>query len=268
MECMESLEEQTQMWGLTISVKKTKWFVANSKGQPTSEIRIRGEEVEKVEEFVYLGSVLSVNGASESDIRRRIGLGTMKFMSLRRTVWQHPEISVKTKIQIYRAIVLSTTLYGSENWTCTENGYASLNAFHNKNLRTILGLRWNEIHNEELYYKTGLPSIENLIRVNRLRWAGHVRRMRGIGADGKPTEFPDDSQRVRWPKKVLCGELVQKGNPGSGRPRLDWTDSLKKDLEKAVIETGKWQSEAKDWKLWRKRIEVLSYLPSRRRRGK
>ena len=63
----------------------------------------------------------------------------MRFMSLRRSVWQHPEISVKTKIQIYRAIVLSTTLYGSENLTCTEKGYASLNAFHNKNLRTILG---------------------------------------------------------------------------------------------------------------------------------
>ena len=255
---MTSLEEQTQMWGLTISVKKTKWFVVNSKGQPTtSDIRIRGEEVEKVDEFLYLGSVLSVSGSSENDIRRRIGLGTMRFMSLRRSVWQHPEISVKTKVQIYRAIVLSTTLYGSENWTCTENGYASLNAFHNKNLRTILGLRRDEVHNEELYHRTGIPSIENLIRANRLRWAGHVRRMRGIGADGKLKECPEDSQRVRWPKKMLFGELIQEGNPGKGRPPFEWTNSLSNDLQKVGIETSKWLNEAKDWKLWKRRIEVL-----------
>ena len=146
------------MWGLTISVKKTKWLSANNPGRPTNEtkIKLRGEEVERVEEFQYLGSVLSVNGTSDSDIRRRVGLGTMRFMSLRRPVWQRLEISVKTKVQVYRAIVLSTTLYGSENWTCTENGYASLNAFHNKNLRTILGVRRDEVHNEELYQKTGL----------------------------------------------------------------------------------------------------------------
>ena len=95
-----------------------------------------------------------------------------------------------------------------------------------------------------------------------------MRRMRGIGADGKSTEFPDDSQRVRWPKKVLFGELVQKGNPGSGRPRLEWTDSLRNDLEKVGIGSSNWPNEAKDWKLWKKRIEVLLYLPSKRRRGK
>ena len=167
-ECMASLEEQTQKWGLTISVKKTKWMIVNDPARPTNEIRIRGEEVEKVEEFQYLGSVLSVNGTSDKDIRRRIGLGTMKFMQLRKPVWQHSEISVKTKIQIYRAIVLSTTLYGSENWTCTEDGYADLNVFHNKNLRTILGVRRDEISNEELYKRAGLPSIENIIRENHM----------------------------------------------------------------------------------------------------
>lgn len=213
---------------------------------------------------------MSENGTSDKDIRRRIGLGTMKFMQLRKPVWQHSEISVKTKIQIYRAIVLSTTLYGSENWTCTENGYADLNVFHNKNLRTILGVRRDEISNEELYIRAGLPSIENIIREKRMRWAGHVRRMRGIGADGRLTECPADSQRVRWPKKILFGWLVEEGNPKKGRPPFEWTNSFDNDLEKVGIGTGNWKSIAKDWKLWKEKIKIksLSSLTSKRRKGK
>ena len=132
------------------------------------------------------------------------------------SIWEQPKISVKTKINIYRAVVLSTVLYGAECWTCTKNEYAKLNVFHNKNLRRILGLRKDEIHNEDLYRKTGLPSLEDLVGSYRLRWAGHVRRMMGLGPDGEPTNCPVDSQQVRWPKKMLFGDLVEKGHPGRG----------------------------------------------------
>ena len=59
-----------------------------------------------------------------------------------------------------------------------------------------------------------------------------MRKMRGTGADGKSTECPDDSQRIRWPKKILFGELVNEGNPGKGRPPFKWINSLSNYLER------------------------------------
>ena len=63
-------------------------------------------------------------------------------------------------------------------------------------------------------------------------------------------------------------ELVNEGNPGKGRPPFEWTNSLSNDLERVGVGSSKWLNEAKDWKLWRKKLEVLSYLPSKRRKGK
>ena len=48
----------------------------------TDYIRIEGEEVEDVESFVYLGSVLDKFGATEADIKRRLALATIAFTIL------------------------------------------------------------------------------------------------------------------------------------------------------------------------------------------
>jgi hypothetical protein len=86
-------------------------------------------------------------------------------------------------------MVMSVVLYGSESWTCTDQDYAKLNTFHNKNLRSLLGMKKSDIGNEELYLLTGSFSLEAYVRKDRLRWAGHVRKM---NAD-------------RIPKRILFG---------------------------------------------------------------
>ena len=115
-ECIVSLEEQTQKWGLTISVKKTKWLIANNtRGErDMGEIIIRNEKVERVKEFQYLGSILSENGTSIRDIERRIGLGTGRFMQLRKSVWEHPEISYDTKTDLSSFSDVDGTLWIGE----------------------------------------------------------------------------------------------------------------------------------------------------------
>ena len=115
-ECIRSMEWQTQEWGLTISVKKTKCMVTDSpekKQTKLEEINIRGEGIEWVNSFQYLGSILNEDAKCTADIDRRLSLGIIKFSQLQKTVWNQPFISVKTKVMIYRAVVISTVLYGS-----------------------------------------------------------------------------------------------------------------------------------------------------------
>ena len=48
------------------------------------------------------------------------------------------EASVKTKMWMYHACVLSQLLYGSETWTTDSGDLAALEAFQNNRLRRIL----------------------------------------------------------------------------------------------------------------------------------
>ena len=72
---------------------------------------------------------------------------------------------------------MATLLYGAESWTCTQDEYARLNAFHTKRLRTLAGKKRDEIRNADLLKLARMRPLENYVRYYRLRWAGHVRRM-------------------------------------------------------------------------------------------
>jgi hypothetical protein len=131
-EVILSFERATQTLGSTISVK-TKTLIANSDGEGVSEpLVMRGEQLKRVKEFVYLGSTLTEKGGSVTEIEPRINLGYYKFNDLKKSKWNQSAISLKTKVQINRATVLSTVLYGAESWKCTDKEYSRLNAFNTK----------------------------------------------------------------------------------------------------------------------------------------
>jgi hypothetical protein len=53
--------------------------------------------------------------------------------------------------------------------------------FENRVLRRIFGLKrdgvmggWRKLHNEELHNLYSLPTIMRIIKLRRMRWAGHV----------------------------------------------------------------------------------------------
>jgi hypothetical protein len=49
---------------------------------------------------------LTEKGGSVPEIERRINLGYHKFNDLKKSIWNQFAISLKTKVQIYRATVL------------------------------------------------------------------------------------------------------------------------------------------------------------------
>ena len=50
--------------------------------------------------------------------------------------------SLKTKLRIYNAVVISTLLHGSETWANTNTEEKKLDVFDNRRLRRILGIKW------------------------------------------------------------------------------------------------------------------------------
>ena len=102
--------------GLRISKSKTKGMRMNTSN--ADRLELDGEDIEEVEDFVYLGSNISKDGGSDRDIQVRIGKARTAFTILR-PVWKSKIISRKTKLRIFNTNVKSVLLYGSETWRVT-----------------------------------------------------------------------------------------------------------------------------------------------------
>jgi len=71
--------------------------------------------------------------------------------------------------------------HASETWTLRERDRKQLNIFERKVYRRILGPvynnekeNWRILTNKEIYASVKKPIIIETIRLNRLRWFGHV----------------------------------------------------------------------------------------------
>jgi len=72
---------------------------------------------------------------------RRIGLAS-SVMGLLTSVWRQSRLSMRTKLRLYNALVVSVLLYGAETWTLTKSDEQKLESFQMSCLRQILGIRW------------------------------------------------------------------------------------------------------------------------------
>ena len=92
-------------------------------------------------------------------------------------------LSLDIKRMVYRSVVLSVLLYGSETWTIKARQLHRLNIFHGSCVRAILGVsrtaQWVErLTNIELARRFGMSEdMAVLLRQRRMRWLGHMARM-------------------------------------------------------------------------------------------
>ena len=80
-------------------------------------ITIKGQQLKVVEKFTYLSSTLSKSIVMDDKVNTRLAKASAAFGQLNRNVWNQRGISEATKIKVYRAVVLTTLLYGCEMWT-------------------------------------------------------------------------------------------------------------------------------------------------------
>ena len=160
-----------------------------------------------------------------------------------KNVWNRRGITTVTKIKIkvYRAIVLTTLLYGCETWTVYQRHARKLNHFHTTCLRKLLGIKWQDrIPDTEVLTRADLPSIYTILMQSQLRWAGHVARM----------------SDERLPKKLLFGEL-QEGKRSQGGQKKRFKDTLKASLKSFNISHNTWEQTAQDRGVWRTAVHKV-----------
>ena len=101
-------------------------------------VQVEGGSVDVVQ--TYLGANISRDGEITGEVTRRIARAARAFGCLRVPVFKNKDLSLATKRAVYRAVVLAVLLYGAETWTMKAVHTRRLNSFHNRCIRTILGV--------------------------------------------------------------------------------------------------------------------------------
>jgi hypothetical protein len=98
------------------------------------------------------------------------------------------------------------------------------------------------LHNDELHSLYSSPNTVRVIKLRRMRWAGHVARM-GEG---------------RGVYRVLVGR--PEGRRPLGRPRRRWEDNIKTVLREIGIDVANWIRPAQDRVQWRSFVSTVMNL--------
>ena len=116
-EITDKVQKEAARVGLAINPEKTK-IMKIGKCQEVDKVTIDGRPIDEVEDFCYLGSTLTADSSCDKEIRIRIGKANAAFGKLEK-IWKNNGCSVKIKIRLYEAVVMSTLLYGAETWPMT-----------------------------------------------------------------------------------------------------------------------------------------------------
>jgi len=88
-------------------------------------------------------------------------------------------LSIKYKIKLYKTLIRPVLAYGSETSVVSKCDEAILGVFERKILRAIFeptndNGEWRIKYNNELYTLYRESDVVTYIKINRVKWAGHV----------------------------------------------------------------------------------------------
>ena len=105
----------------------------------------------------------------------------------------------------------------------------------------------DKVTNKDIFERTGLPSVEDLLIRKNLRWTGHLMRM----------------SQDRLPNQIPYSRLSS-GHRKRGRPRLRFKDTIKRNMKLRYIE--RWTSLSQQRDKWRAIVKLWKQSLSHRDR--
>ena len=97
---------------LKLTIQKTKIMASG----PITSWQIGGETVERVPDFIFLGSKITADGDCSHEIKRRLLL-RRKVMTNLDSILKSRDITLLTKVHLVKAMVFPVVKYGCESWT-------------------------------------------------------------------------------------------------------------------------------------------------------
>lgn len=112
---LKNLENYCTEWGLKINISKTKIiiFTSSSKLIKSVDFYIDNQIIERVREYCYLGTIISLNGSFNPAINHLNTQAKRALFKLSQIDIRH---NVQVAIHLYKSLVLPIAFYGAEIW--------------------------------------------------------------------------------------------------------------------------------------------------------
>ena len=207
---VDCLDTTTTRYKMEIGLDKTK-VMTNNPNCFQREIKIKGQRLEAVQNYKYLGAIIS-NKGSKPEIPSRIAQTTAALSRLK-IIWRDKNISLASKVKLMQTLILSTFLYACESWTLTAEIERRIQALEMRCYRRLLNISYKDhVTNEEVRNRiqnaTGLhDDLLTMVKNRKLGWYGHISRSSSMA------------------KTLLQGTV--KGARRRGRQKKRWEDNIK-----------------------------------------
>ena len=209
--------------------------------QDDIDIIIRKQKIAMTDSFTYLVCTVTNDQRHDAEISTRLAKAAKAFNMLLHAVWHKKGVSIIARLRIFRACVIPGLMYASEIWALTIKQEQRIASFYYKFLRTIIGISLGDrVSDEKLLNTAGQPTVENVIRRNRLRWFGHVNRC--VNVNGCPSVV----------KKTMFAYFHREKRPTNMGRTKRWEDKVLKDIEELNIRN--WRKPTLNRDVWRKAI--------------
>jgi len=211
---LEALNMEGRKDGMKMNKKKTKIMCNEvARRRTRSGITVDGENLEEVEEYKYLGRMLTPRNEMSTEINQRIAAGWRRFGQYSHFL-KEKNIPHSLKRKIMDTVILPSLTYGSETWALTKHQKGKLAAAQRSMERSILNVTLKDkIRNDVIRERTKVKDVITETREKKSRWAGHVARM----------------ENYRW-AKITTEWTPREGRRARGRPKRRWRDEIEEEI--------------------------------------
>ena len=163
--------------------------------------------MERVKDFIFLGSKITTDGDCSHEIKRRLLLGR-KAMTNLGSILKSRDITWPTKVHLVKAMVFPVIMYGCDSWTLKKTGHWRIDAFELWCWRRLLRVPW-----------TARRSIQSILKEISPEYS-----LEGLMLKLKLQCFADLMQRTDLLEKT-CWERLKVGGEGDDRGWDGWMAS-------------------------------------------
>ena len=153
--------------------------------------------MEAVTDFLFLGSRITMDSDCSHEIRRQLLLGR-KAMTNLDSVLKNRDVTLPTKVCIFKATVFPAATYSFESWTIKKAECQRIDAIKPWCWRGLLRVPWTARSNQSILRDINPEcSLEGLMLKLKLQYFGHLRQT-------------DDSLE----KSLVLGKIEGRGEGG------------------------------------------------------
>lgn len=202
---LNDLSRECAKVGLQMNRSKTKLMTSSSE----VPISYNSELLEYVEDFIYLGQVVSFKNRGKKETARRVTNAWNQFWNVNHLF--KLRLPIQQKKEIFDSSIVSVLNYASQTRSQSKKETNTIEVCQRAMERSILNIRRTDrIRNEDVRSRTNFADAVILSKRQKWDWAGHVFRLQ----DGRWTSLITD-----W-TPLDC-------NRNSGRQMKRWKDDLR-----------------------------------------